>query len=112
MIKVTIHRLRTESDTYNIYYGYLHSHTGVSDGQGTPYDAYSQAKEANLDWFGTSDHDYWPQDMSIKNWKLINEVADSFNEDGVFTALIGYEWTSDEKDVGHELGRNHGKECL
>ena len=104
-----MHRLRTESDTYKIYYGYLHSHTGVSDGQGTPYDAYSQAKEANLDWFGTSDHDYWPQDMSIKNWQLINRVADSFNEDGVFTALVGYEWTSDEADYGHELGRNHGK---
>ena len=47
--------------------------------------------------------------MSIKNWQLINRVADSFNEDGVFTALVGYEWTSDEADYGHELGRNHGK---
>ena len=29
---------------YNIYYGYLHSHTGLSDGSGTPYDAYSEQK--------------------------------------------------------------------
>ena len=54
-------------------------------------------------------HDYWPQDMSIRNWELINRVADSFNEDGVFTSLVGFEWTSDEADYGHELGRNHGK---
>lgn len=40
--------------TYNIYYGYLHSHTGLSDGSGTPYDAFSSAKKAGLDFFGTS----------------------------------------------------------
>lgn len=39
---------------YNIYYGYLHSHTGLSDGSGTPYDAYLSAKKAGLDFFGTS----------------------------------------------------------
>ena len=39
---------------YNIYYGYLHSHTGLSDGSGTPYDAYSRAKKAGLDFFGAS----------------------------------------------------------
>ena len=50
--------------------------------------------------------------MSIKNWREINSVADSFNEDGAFTAFAGYEWTSDEANVGHELGRNHGKDCL
>ena len=43
------------SERFNIYYGYLHSHTGVSDGEGTPHDAYSQAKEAVLDFFGTSE---------------------------------------------------------
>lgn len=50
--------------------------------------------------------------MSIKNWKKINSVANSFNEDGIFTALAGFEWTSDEADYGHELGRNHGKRCI
>ena len=68
-------------------------------------------KKRMLVWifFGTTDHDYWPQDMSIKNWELTNSVANSFNEDGVFTSLVGFEWTSDEADYGHELGRNHGK---
>ena len=84
------------SDEYNIYFGYLHSHTGVSDGEGTPEDAYSQAKEKGLDFFGTSDHDYYPNDMTIESWEYINRVADSYNEDGVFTALVGFEWTSDE----------------
>ena len=84
------------SGEYNIYFGYLHSHTGVSDGEGTPEDAYSQAKEKGLDFFGTSDHDYYPNDMTIESWEYINRVADSYNEDGVFTALVGFEWTSDE----------------
>ena len=95
------------TSTYTIYYGYLHSHTGLSDGSGTPNDAYSQAKEVGMDFFGTSDHDYYPHDMSIKNWKEINSVANHYDEDGVFTALAGFEWTSDGIEYQH-LGRNHG----
>ena len=49
-----------------------------------------------MDFFGTSDHDYYPNDMTIESWEYINRVADSYNEDGVFTALVGFEWTSDE----------------
>lgn len=48
------HAEQLTTSTYNIYYGYLHSHTGLSDGSGTPYDAYSSAKKAGLNFFATS----------------------------------------------------------
>jgi hypothetical protein len=37
-------------------------------------------------------------------WKYITETADQYNEPGIFTALIGYEWTSVPK--GFNLHRN------
>lgn len=37
-------------------------------------------------------------------WEYITETADSYNEPGIFTALIGYEWTSVPK--GFNLHRN------
>jgi hypothetical protein len=46
---------------YNVYYGMLHSHTSISDGSGTPSEAYEYARfTAELDFFGIADHDYWP----------------------------------------------------
>jgi hypothetical protein len=48
---------QTKKPSYNIYFGYLHAHTGVSDGSGTPREAYAQAKIAGLDFFGLSDHE-------------------------------------------------------
>ena len=30
---------------YQVYYGYLHAHTGFSDGEGTPFDAYTRARD-------------------------------------------------------------------
>jgi hypothetical protein len=46
---------------YNVYYGMLHSHTSISDGSGTPSEAYEYARfTAELDFFGIADHDYGP----------------------------------------------------
>ena len=83
-------------NSYNVYFGYLHSHTGISDGSGTPRQAYAMAQRAGLDFFGTSEHDYYPNDMTETDWSSINAAADSYNRDGSFTALVGFEWTSDE----------------
>ncbi len=76
---------------YNVYYGGLHNHTDVSDGVGTPAQAYNQAKIANLDFFGLSDHS-----GSIDNteWAATKTAADSFYEPGVFTTFRGFEWTT------------------
>lgn len=86
------------SDSYNVYYGYLHSHTSVSDGVGTPEEAFDAARNAGLDFFSLSEHDYYPRDMTNDAWNYIKSVADEKNEDGEFVAFWGFEWTSDSAD--------------
>ncbi|MFA9397757.1 MAG: CehA/McbA family metallohydrolase [Clostridiaceae bacterium] len=123
---------------YSTYFGMIHSHTNYSDGQGTPDDAYTMAK-ANADFFAVTDHS-----NSLDNdtaaalidengnekdcfdispeWKSLHEIADSYNEDGVFAAIAGYEmtWSGSTGGYGHintynTLGfetRNHSAETL
>lgn len=45
-----------------------------------------------------------PRDVFQSNWEKAGEVADHFNEPGLFTAFIGYEWTS--MPSGNNLHRN------
>jgi len=81
---------------YNVYYGMLHSHTGISDGSGTPSEAYQYARDnAKLDFFGIADHDYYPDDMTAGDWNQIKEAADRYNDDGTFVTFWGFEWSSD-----------------
>ena len=35
-----------------------------------------------------------PRQVEINTWKSITNYADEYNEPGVFTALVGWEWTS------------------
>jgi hypothetical protein len=78
---------------YNVYYGDLHNHSNVSDGLGTPQQAYGYAKNtAHLDFFSLSDHSGF---FTSSNWSDIKNQADLANEDGVFTTFYGFEWTAD-----------------
>ena len=77
---------------YNVYYGSLHNHTNVSDGQGTPVQAYAYARDvAKLDFFGLAEHSTF---LSSYNWTLVKNAANSYNQDGVFAAFYGFEWTT------------------
>jgi len=77
---------------YNVYYGNLHNHTSVSDGQGKPDEAYNYAKNvAQLDFFGLAEH---ANLMNAAEWLLIKTTANLYNEDNVFTAFYGFEWTT------------------
>ncbi len=77
---------------YNVYYGHLHNHTGVSDGTGTPDQAYNFAKNtAGLDFFSLADHS---ELMDDTEWTTIKNAANSYNQDGVFTTFYGFEWSS------------------
>ncbi|MBC86504.1 MAG: hypothetical protein CL677_04930 [Bdellovibrionaceae bacterium] len=83
------------NEEYNVYFGYLHAHSELSDGRGDARDAYSMAKEiAGLDYFALTDHSellhFWPWE---KKYKKLIEVSNEFNENGRFAALYGFEWS-------------------
>ncbi len=75
-----------------MYYGHLHNHTGVSDGTGTPDQAYLYARDnAHLDFFSLSEHS---EMMTSTEWTTVKNAANKYNADGVFTTFYGFEWSS------------------
>lgn len=94
--------------TFNYYYGQLHSHTTLSDGQGTVTEAYEWARDkGKADFFAVTDHSNWFDNdtnwtLSTK-WKQLKDTAASFNQDGSFVALSGYEmtWSGSTGGWGH-----------
>jgi hypothetical protein len=86
---------------YNVYYGYLHAHTRVSldallQGSPGPFEAFDYARTvAGLDFLGLSDHgefmSTWPWN---DEWGLLQTAVDASNEDGVFVALRGFEYSN------------------
>lgn len=77
---------------YNVYYGSLHNHTGYSDGQGTPTQAYQYARDiGQQDFFGLSDHG---EMLSSTEWNNIKSAANNANQEGVYTTFYGFEWSS------------------
>lgn len=84
---------------YNVYYGHLHNHCNISDGQQTPDYAYSYAKTiGDLDFFSLADHS-GSIDPLAGEWAAMKSAANKYNEEGVFTAFWGFEWT--ENVQGH-----------
>jgi len=77
--------------TATTYFGHLHNHTGLSDGSGTPAQAYSTAKAAGLDFFGLSDHG---EQLTADEYAQMQAAADAANEPDVFSTFYGFEWSS------------------
>lgn len=79
---------------YEVYYGYLHAHTGLSDGEGTPLDAYTRARDVGLDFFAVTDHGelllLWPWD---RKWEEVLRTANALNDPGTYVTLWGFEWS-------------------
>ncbi|MBD3314535.1 MAG: hypothetical protein GF344_02000 [Chitinivibrionales bacterium] len=75
----------------NYYFGNLHSHTGYSDGIGTPDEAFDWARYmAGYDFYAITDHG---ELLTSSQWRSIGRSADAKNVDGQFVALRGFEWT-------------------
>lgn len=101
-ISVLTYTLR-QNETYNLYFGQLHSHTNLSDGAGSCEEAfYHAANEVdNLDFLAVTDHSnafdndlqasIYDGSMSSK-WKLGHELADKYTTED-FVSLYGYEMT-------------------
>lgn len=71
------------------YYGQLHAHTGFSDGDLEPADAFRMAREWGLDFFAVTDH---LERLTPDTWKRGRAAADQADSPGSFVALYGYEW--------------------
>ena len=76
------------------FYGEVHAHSTESDGRGTVAEAYTYARDVgHVDYFATTDHNLGRYDQT--RVKLVGETAETFNEDGKYAALHGYEMTYD-----------------
>ncbi|MCL6589893.1 MAG: CehA/McbA family metallohydrolase [Firmicutes bacterium] len=99
--------LGPETTPMQVYYGYLHCHTGYSDGRvnpatgakSTPANAFERASSAGLNFLGVADHSSYGGDASkgldAAEWANTLSQARSYTVDGQFIALRGFEWTGD-----------------
>jgi hypothetical protein len=83
-------------EAYTVYFGNLHAHSALSDGRGTPEEAYEFARyEGGLDFFALTDHGelliLWPWD---NKWQRLLDAADAADDPGAFAALYGFEWSN------------------
>ncbi|MGQ9522890.1 MAG: Ig-like domain-containing protein [Anaerolineae bacterium] len=74
----------------HVFFGDLHNHTSYSDGSLTPYNAFTRAIAAGLDFLAVTDHSYAIDDAE---WQDTLTQATQFTQDGVFVALRGFEYT-------------------
>ncbi len=81
---------------YNIYFGNLHNHSTLSDGDGDPDEAYAHARDvAQLDYFSLADHaEYFLLFSWEHRWDTLKETAQDFYAPGQFVTLWGFEWSN------------------
>lgn len=84
---------------YTAYHGNLHSHTSISDGVGSPEDAFNHARDsAHLDFLAVTDH-LEQIYLDLLGWYETNNAADAATVNNVFVGFAGYEWGSPQ--YGH-----------
>ncbi|MCM8759709.1 MAG: DUF3604 domain-containing protein, partial [Candidatus Omnitrophica bacterium] len=77
-----------------IFWGEIHGHTEMSDGIGGFENLYMNAKYAGcLDFAAATDHACY---FSDNQWEWMQDITNSFNTDGQFCTLIGYEWAGNQ----------------
>jgi hypothetical protein len=95
---------------FKVYYGGFHSHSNVSDGTGTPNEAYNYAKNvSHLDFFSLADHSDQYGAINDNEWVAMKTAADAYNEPGVFTSFRGFEWSN--PIYGHVTVMNSDNYC-
>jgi uncharacterized repeat protein (TIGR01451 family) len=73
----------------NIYFGDIHSHSLLSDGSGTPAQAYTTARAVGLDFFALSDHGFM---LTQAEWQQLLDAANAATTP-FFVGLRGFEYT-------------------
>src|SRR5688500_7123709 len=54
------------SQELKVFFGNLHSHTSLSDGSGTPEQAYEHARKVGLDFLAITEHNHPPAEDSLR----------------------------------------------
>lgn len=98
---------------WNLYFGLLHAHTGVSDGEGTVEEAFRHAAQVEgLDFFAVTDHsNSFDNDTAgsiaadgsaISEAWAAGKAAAAAVTNADFVGIFGYEMTwRDTQDLGH-----------
>lgn len=77
---------------FNVYFGNLHSHTNLSDGERTPEEAFLYARDTGkLDFMAITDH---LEQIDPIEWYNLIVTSGEMTSNGTFVALYGYEWGS------------------
>jgi hypothetical protein len=88
---------RTAS-AYHVYYANLHSHSSLSDGIGTPQEAYAYARDvANIDVLALTEHTSM---ITQTDYNTLISAANEYTQTGVFVALAAQEF-GNLNDFGH-----------
>jgi hypothetical protein len=80
---------------YTPYFGNLHCHTGYSDGELTPTDAWNYARTdapTPLDFLAVTEHNHAGLGMTLSRYAQGAAEAAAANDDGNFVAIWGSEW--------------------
>ncbi len=96
--------IRVIEDAQPIFWGEVHAHSELSDGNGTPDEHYTYARDtALLDFACVTDHDThlykYPE-----RWLTAMEKASEYTREGEFVALLGYEGRMRSDDGSEGLG--------
>ena len=89
----------------DLLFGDIHGQSDMSDGSGQIDLYYNYAKTvANLDFTALTDHDCFTDVITESEWEYLRTTCNAFDQDGIFSTLLAYEWTSNEVryDFGHK----------
>ena len=117
---------------YKIFFGDIHWHTSISDGQYTLDEMYNNTISDNyLDFTACTDHGelidgfntkfgFVPETdwiktllhkiLRISEWNQMKTKANKYYEPGLFTTLLGFEWTAAQWSIGGKENSTNGWE--
>lgn len=88
-----------------LLFGDIHGQSDMSDGSGQIDLYYNYARTtAGLDFTALTDHDCFTDVITESEWEYMRTTCNAFDQDGSFSTLLAYEWTSNEVryDFGHK----------
>ena len=91
---------------HDLFWGEIHTHTDLSDGNGSPEDNFEIAR-SHLDFWAMADHAYdevgfsrdyrkYGPDRCLLNdqWSHVQELCRAHEQPGSFVPFLAYEWTN------------------